>query len=120
MKAYADAPAHRARQLVGDVLVLAWIAFWVWVGEAVHDATMLLAKPGAEIADAGNGLADKLRDAGSVARDAPFLGDVGGAGLALTGQRLTSKVFAEQGHNQSVGCGERAPARGFAAKRRRG
>ena len=61
--------------MLGDVLLVAWVALWVWVGQAVYDATMLLARPGAEIADAGNGLADRLRDAGAVASDAPFIGD---------------------------------------------
>ena len=75
MKLYADAPARRTRQVTGDVLLVVWVAMWAWVGHAVHDATMLLARPGAEITDAGNGLADKLYDAGSVAGDTPIVGD---------------------------------------------
>lgn len=75
MKLYADAPAHRLRQVLGDVLLLVWVAVWIKVGQAVHDATMLLARPGEEITDAGNGLAEKFRDASSVVGDAPFIGD---------------------------------------------
>jgi hypothetical protein len=75
MKLYADAPAHRLRQMVGDALLLAWLLLWINVGEAVHDATMQLARPGEEITDAGNGLAEKLRDASSVVSDAPLIGD---------------------------------------------
>jgi hypothetical protein len=36
---------------------------------------MLLARPGEEIESAGNGLADRLRDAGDAVGDAPLLGD---------------------------------------------
>ena len=75
MKLYADAPTHRLRQMVGDVLLLVWIFSWIKIGHAVHDATMLLARPGVEITNAGNGLAEKLRDASSVVGDAPFIGD---------------------------------------------
>jgi hypothetical protein len=75
MKLYADSHGHRLRQLVGDALLLVWILLWIKIGYAVHGATMLLARPGVEITDAGNGLAEKLRDASSVVGDAPFIGD---------------------------------------------
>jgi hypothetical protein len=75
MKLYADAPARRLRQMVGDALLLAWILLWVEVGRAVHDATMLLARPGEEITEAGNGLAERMRDASSVVGDTPLIGD---------------------------------------------
>ena len=75
MKLYADSEPRRLRQLLGDALLLAWILVWIEVGQAVHDATMLLARPGEEIIAAGNGLAEKLRDASSVVGDAPFIGD---------------------------------------------
>lgn len=61
--------------MVGDVLLLIWVLVWIKVGYAVHDATMLLARPGQEITDAGNGLAEKLRDASSAVGDTPLIGD---------------------------------------------
>ena len=75
MKLYADAPARRLRQMVGDALMLAWILVWIEIGQAVHDATMLLARPGEEITDAGNGLAERMRDASSAVGDTPLIGD---------------------------------------------
>jgi hypothetical protein len=75
MKLYADAPGHRLRQLVGDSLLVVWVVAWVLVARAVHDATMLLAQPGEELSRAGNGLAQRMRDAGSAVDGAPFIGD---------------------------------------------
>lgn len=75
MKLYADAQAHRLRQMVGDALLLAWILLWIEIGQSVHAATMELARPGEEINEAGAGLAERMRDASSAVGDAPFIGD---------------------------------------------
>lgn len=75
MKLYASAPLRRGRQLAGDLLVAGWVVLWLWVSRVVHDTTMLLAVPGREIAVAGNGLADRLRDAGGTVGDVPLVGD---------------------------------------------
>lgn len=74
MKLYADSSVHRARQLLGDVLLLVWVAVWVRVALVVHDATLMLAEPGERIADAGGGLADRLREAGRAVGDVPVVG----------------------------------------------
>jgi hypothetical protein len=75
MKLYADGPGRRARQVLGDVLLLLWIAVWVALARVVHGATLALAKPGEEIQSAGAGLAGKLRDAGSTVGGIPLVGD---------------------------------------------
>ena len=75
MKLYADSSIRRTRQMVGDVLLLVWVLVWWLVAQAVHDATLQLATPGRELNEAGSGLADQLRDAGSAVDDAPLVGD---------------------------------------------
>lgn len=75
MKLYADSPARRSRQLLGDVLLVVWVYLWVRVAGAVHDATLSLARPGEEIAAAGTGLAERLRDAGGAVGGIPLVGD---------------------------------------------
>lgn len=75
MKFYADSPVRRARQLLGDVLLVVWIAVWVKFALVVRDATLTLAEPGEQIAEAGGGLAEKLRDAGETVGSVPVLGD---------------------------------------------
>ncbi|MGN6577494.1 MAG: hypothetical protein ACTHKG_17625 [Nocardioides sp.] len=75
MKLYADGPGRRARQVLGDVLLLLWVAVWVELARVVHRATLALAVPGEEIQSAGTGLAGKLRDAGSTVGSVPLVGD---------------------------------------------
>jgi hypothetical protein len=75
MKLYADVSARRTRQVVGDVLFVAWLAVWLWLANVVHDATLALATPGRRIEAAGSGLAGRLRDAGSAVGDLPLVGD---------------------------------------------
>lgn len=75
MKLYADAPGHQARQVLGDLLLVLWIALWVRLAQVVRDATLALAVPGEQIEDAGTGLAGKLRDAGGTVGDLPLVGD---------------------------------------------
>lgn len=75
MKLYADSDPRRLRQMLGDALVLAWILTWIAVGRSVHDATMLLARPGEEISAAGGGLAERMREASSAVGDTPLIGD---------------------------------------------
>ena len=75
MKLYADAPGHQARQVLGDLLLMLWIALWVRLSQVVRDATLALAAPGEQIEEAGTGLAGKLRDAGGTVGDLPLVGD---------------------------------------------
>ena len=75
MKVYADGPVRRTRQMLGDVLLVLWVALWLKLAYVVHDATLALATPGRKIEAAGGGLASRLRDAGSAVGDVPFVGD---------------------------------------------
>ena len=75
MKLYADGPVRRARQLVGDLLLVLWVVLWVELARVVHHATLALAAPGRTIERAGGGLAGKLRDAGSAVGGIPLVGD---------------------------------------------
>ena len=75
MKVYADTPARRTSQILGDVLVVGWLWLWYSLGRVVHDATLGLADPGRRIESAGTGLAAKLRDAGSAVGGIPLVGD---------------------------------------------
>jgi hypothetical protein len=75
MKLYADGSARRTGQLLGDLLLVAWVLLWVWLAGVVRDATLALATPGEQIARAGGGLASGLRDAGSRVGEVPLVGD---------------------------------------------
>ncbi len=75
MKLYADGPVRRTRQMLGDVLLVLWVALWLKLAYVVHDATLALAAPGRKIEAAGGGLAGRLRDAGTAVGDLPLVGD---------------------------------------------
>ncbi|WP_199424635.1 hypothetical protein [Actinotalea solisilvae] len=75
MSLYADHPAHRTRQVVGDLLVAAWVLVWALVGRAVHDAVAELAAPGRTLEDAGTSLESGLQQAGERVADVPLVGD---------------------------------------------
>jgi hypothetical protein len=75
MKLYAEGHARRVRQICGDVLLVVWIAVWVRVADKVHDLTLGLATPGEKLNEAGTGLAEQLRDAGSTVSGLPVVGD---------------------------------------------
>ena len=75
MKLYADRPFRSANQLLGDLLVLGWIALWVWAGLRLHDLVLGLAAPGEQAEKAGRTLQNSLGDAAGNVGDVPFAGD---------------------------------------------
>jgi len=72
---YAQTPARRTRQIVGDLAVLGWIAGWVLFARWLHHLLLHLATPGRSLQSAGRGLADSLDGAGKRVGDIPFAGD---------------------------------------------
>jgi hypothetical protein len=75
MKLFADTPLRRTLQVIGDLLFVAWLVLWVWIGSAVHDGTMELAAPARQTDSSATAMADQLRDAGGRLGDAPLVGD---------------------------------------------
>lgn len=75
MKLYADHAPRRARQILADALIVLWVVGWIWVGRAVHDATMTLAEPGRRLQAAGDSFRDRMLGAGSSVDDLPILDD---------------------------------------------
>ena len=72
---YAQTPWRRARQLLGDLLVLGWVVLWVRVGQWVYDVVGQLAAPGRTLEDAGSSLAESLTSAGDTVARVPLIGD---------------------------------------------
>lgn len=75
MKLYADTPVRRTVQVLVDLLFVAWLVLWVWIGTAVHDGTEQLAAPARQTDSAATSLAEQLRDAGGRLGEAPLVGD---------------------------------------------
>ena len=62
MKLYAETSGLRARQLLGDLAVLAWTALWVWAGLTLYRLVEKLAVPGARLEQAGGGFAGDVAE----------------------------------------------------------
>jgi hypothetical protein len=75
MKLFADTPVRRTVQIVADLLFVAWLVIWVWIGVAVHDGTTQLAAPARQTESSATSMADQLRDAGGRLGEAPLVGD---------------------------------------------
>lgn len=75
MRLYAAAPARAARQVLGDLLLLAWITAWAWAGREVHDVTLTLGRPGLATASAGDDLAGRFHDVEGRIGGLPAVGD---------------------------------------------
>lgn len=75
MKMYAEQRGRRTRQIIADVLVVAWIGFWAWQGWSTWHSVMDLSDPVERTQSASSGLADNMREAADTLSGIPLLGD---------------------------------------------
>lgn len=97
MKLYADAPSRRATQLTLDLLLVAWVVLWIWVGNTVHDGTMQLAGPGERTAASATSLSESMGDAGRYLEDVPLVG--GGISAPFEQASNASRALADAGES---------------------
>jgi hypothetical protein len=91
MTLYSDFGPRRTRQIIADVLALAAIAAWIWLGVTVYQLVYQLAGFGAQMEEAGLGFKDTMIDIGDTLGGVPLIGDgirapfdgASGAGAAL-------------------------------------
>jgi hypothetical protein len=74
VRIYADRAGTTLRQFIADLIVVAWLAFWVWASIWVYDKVSNLAVPGKKIENAGTGMAGGLSDAGNKVGSVPAVG----------------------------------------------
>jgi len=72
VKWYADRPGRFLRQVLADLVVLAWVGGWIWLGVQVHDTVERLRGPGDRLVSAGTGLRDVFTDAAASADKVPL------------------------------------------------
>lgn len=60
---------------MGDLLLIAWIALWIWIGTSVHDGTTALATPSRKVDESATGLSDAMNEAAKRLEDLPVVGD---------------------------------------------
>ena len=71
---YPDVPADRRRQIIADVLVVALIALFVWIGVQVHDLVDALSVLGSGVASAGNNVQGGFNSVGEAVSNIPIVG----------------------------------------------
>lgn len=72
---YADTSVRRIRQVVGDLLVLAWVAFWTMVGQEVYSRAKAQGQGSQQLETAGTDFSEGMGDAGSKLSKVPIIGD---------------------------------------------
>ena len=75
MKLYSDVGTQRFGQVLGDLLLVAWIWLCVELGLLVHRMVEALGAPGRKAAEAGDGLAGDLRRLSEPIGKVPAVGD---------------------------------------------
>jgi hypothetical protein len=99
VKLYAETAGLRARQVLGDLLVLAWTAAWVWAGMTLDRLVGRLAAPGARLEQAGGGFAGDVAEIQQKVGRIPVVGgDLQGpfGRLAGVGQTLADAGATQQ------------------------
>ncbi len=98
MQIYADRSPTAARQLLTDLLVVAWVCLWIRGAFWLHDLVEQLAVPGQKLAGAGDGLADNLAEAGTKVGRVPLVG--GELTTPFTKAAEAARSMAEAGRDQ--------------------
>jgi hypothetical protein len=104
MKLYAETGSLRARQVLGDLGVLAWTALWVTAGVALYRLVEKLAVPGQRVEQAGSGFAGDVAEIQQKVGRIPVVGDelrdpfgrLAGAGRTLAEAAATQQEVVHQ------------------------
>ena len=88
---YSEVPARRARQIAGDIWLIAWSVLWIWAAVRLYDLVMNLAAPGLAVSSSATDLAGRFDEAGAAVGQVPLIGDalqspfdgMGGAAIAI-------------------------------------
>jgi hypothetical protein len=75
VKLYSDVGVQRFGQVIGDLLLVGWIAFCTALGLTVFKITNALGAPGRKASEAGDGLAEDLRRMSEPVGKVPAVGD---------------------------------------------
>lgn len=104
MKLYSDFGPRRTRQILGDVLALAAIAAWVWLGVTVYQLVENLSAFGVQMEEAGAGFKETMTEVGDTLGGVPLIGPgirtpfdgASGAGGALEAAGQSQQVAVNQ------------------------
>lgn len=72
---YAETPARRTRQIIGDGLVAAWVLAWVLIARWSFDLVRLLAAPAGPLRAAGTTVQSRMDDVAGQIGEVPLVGE---------------------------------------------
>jgi hypothetical protein len=104
VKLYAETAGLRARQLLGDLAVVAWTVAWVAAGMALYRLVEKLAVPGQRVEQAGGDLAGDVAEIQQKVGRLPVVGDelqdpfgrLAGVGRTLADAGMTQQEVVHQ------------------------
>jgi hypothetical protein len=104
VKLYAETAGLRARQLAGDLAVLAWTAAWVAAGLALYRLVEKLAVPGERVEQAGSSFAGDIAEIQQKVGRLPVVGGelqdpfgrLAGVGRTLAAAGVTQQEVVHQ------------------------
>ena len=104
VKLYSDFAPRRTRQIVADVVAIALILAWVWLGATVYGAIRSLEAFGQQMQDAGAGFRANMDDLGDRLGSVPLLGSgirapfdgASSAGSALEAAGVSQQELTQQ------------------------
>ncbi len=102
VKFYAEVPARRTRQVVGDVWLVVWTVLWIWIAVKLHDLIMNLAGPGTAIASGATDLATSIDAAGESVSGLPLVGEGLSSPFAAMSSAATAIADAAQAEADAV------------------
>ena len=95
---YPERPTAVLRQLVGDLVALAWVALWIRIAVWVHDLVGMLAAPGRQVERLAGALSSNLDAAGRAIDRIPLVG--GEVTGPLVRAADTAQTIADAGRQQ--------------------
>lgn len=98
MQIYSDFAAHRSRQIAVDLIAVAAIAAWVWLGAFVYGLVIDLARFGKQMESAGADFSSTMTDIGDRLGGVPFIG--GGIGAPFDAASGAGESLEAAGRSQ--------------------
>lgn len=111
MKLYSDFGPRRTRQIIGDVLALAAIAAWAWLGVTVYQLVENLSAFGVQMEEAGAGFKQTMTEVGDTLGGVPLIG--GGIRAPFDGASGAGGALEAAGQSQQVAVNQLATGLGI-------
>ena len=111
MKLYSDFGPRRTRQIIGDMVALAAIAAWVWLGITVYQLVENLAGFGVQMEQAGAGFKETMTEVGETLGGIPVIG--GGIRAPFDGASGAGGALEAAGQSQQVAVNQLATGLGI-------